>query len=135
MSLKTETVTLDREDGRDFTAYLARPDGNGPYPIMLVIIEAFGVNDHMRKVTEQYANEGYAAICPDLYFRNEGSRVAAYTDIPAAVAMMQKLTDATMTADLSKAIDYLKQQPYANPSKIGTVGYCWERDKQQGRQK
>lgn len=124
MAIVTETIQLPAEGGRSMPAYLARPEGNGPFPILVVIMEGFGLNGHMQKVADQYAAEGYAAISPDLYFRETGPRVAGYDNLPKAIEMLLRLKDSEMTADIGRAIDYLKAQPFANPSQIGTVGYC-----------
>ena len=69
MSINTATVDIAAEDGKSMGLYVAAPDGDGKKPALLVIMEIFGVNAHMKDVTERFANEGYVAISPDLYYR------------------------------------------------------------------
>ncbi len=64
--LATQKVTLQVADGTTMSAYTARPAEEGKFPGMLVFQEAFGVNAHIRDITERMAREGYVAIAPEL---------------------------------------------------------------------
>ena len=84
-----EKVELAVADGTRMAAYVARPEHGGPHPGLLVFQEAFGVNHHIRNVTERFAAEGYVAIAPELFHRTappgfEGS----YTDFPVCDAAL-----------------------------------------------
>src|SRR5438046_7223127 len=68
MNIKTERVKLD-VGGRAMPAYVAAPEGGGAHPAVIVIEEIFGVNAHIRDVTERVAREGYVAIAPDVHHR------------------------------------------------------------------
>jgi len=52
---------------RKLDAYLARPEGNGPFPALVVIHEAFGLNENIKDITRRFANEGYVALGVDLF--------------------------------------------------------------------
>ena len=67
--INTEKVTLAVSDGETMPAYVARPESGGNGRGLLVFQEAFGVNQHIRDVTERFAREGYVAIAPDLFHR------------------------------------------------------------------
>ena len=103
MSVSTTTVSVAAEDGKSMDLYVAAPDGDGKKPALLAIMEIFGVNDHMKHVTERLANEGYVTISPDLYYRlDEG--VIPNTDRDAAFAARGTLYDTKIVEDLNRAI-------------------------------
>src|SRR5882762_7869613 len=64
-------VLIDAADEGRFGAYLAEPAGSGKVPGMLVIQEIFGVNQNIRSICDDYAAQGYIAIAPDLFWRQE----------------------------------------------------------------
>ena len=63
-------TTIKALDGNEFDGYLALP-ASGYGPGIVVLQEIFGVNDHMRSVTDWYAAHGFVALCPDLFWRLE----------------------------------------------------------------
>ena len=63
-----ETVKLTADDGHNFDAYVARPDGQ-PKAGLVIVQEIFGVNVHMRGVADDYAAQGYLAVAPALFDR------------------------------------------------------------------
>jgi carboxymethylenebutenolidase len=81
MSTKTEYVNLAVSDGTSMRAYVAHPEGK-PRAGLLVFQEAFGVNAHIRDVTERFAREGYLAISPELFHRTAPGLEAGYTNFP-----------------------------------------------------
>ncbi|HVB49599.1 MAG TPA: dienelactone hydrolase family protein [Burkholderiales bacterium] len=114
-------IELTAGDGHKLGAYRADPAGK-PRGGVVVIQEIFGVNSHIRSVTDGYAAEGYLAIAPAMYDRVKRNYDTGYTqeDIQAGVAIMQKLNwDQTML-DAKAAIDAAKPA-----GKVGIVGYCW----------
>jgi carboxymethylenebutenolidase len=117
-----QMVQIPTEDGT-MGAYLSRPAGAGPFPGVVVVMEAFGLNDHIKAVTDRIAAEGYVALSPDLYYR-EADRIAAYNDLPKAIGLMGKLKDDRIVADVRTAIDFLKSQPGTRRDRIGMTGFC-----------
>jgi len=105
-------------------AYVARPTGNGPWPAVLVIMEAFGLNEHIKDVTRRVAGEGYVALAPDLYHRSGKGRVAGYDDLPKALELMGALKDDQIVADVSGALGWLEKQPTAEAGRVGITGFC-----------
>lgn len=65
----TEYITIKTHDG-SFEAYVARPTSN-PAPAVVVLHEVFGVNADMRKTCDELAGEGFVAVCPDLFWRQQ----------------------------------------------------------------
>ncbi|MGI4791811.1 MAG: dienelactone hydrolase family protein [Janthinobacterium lividum] len=120
--IKTETVTLTVADGTTMPAYAARPVGDGPFPGILVFQEAFGVNAHIRDVTERFARAGYTAIAPALYHRTDPNFEGSYTDFGPAMTHLQALTDAGQSADIQASYDWLTSD--GGVSQVVSTGYC-----------
>jgi carboxymethylenebutenolidase len=102
--------------------HLARPASGGPYPSLIVVMEAFGLNNNIKNITERFAAEGFVALSPNLFFRNPDN-VAPYSDLPKALRLMGSLNDDQVVADMTAAINHLKTMKEVKP-KFGTVGFC-----------
>jgi carboxymethylenebutenolidase len=103
-------------------AHLARPASGGPYPSLVVVMEAFGLNAHIKSITNRFAAEGFVAIAPNLYFR-QPNNVVEYNDLPGAFRLMGSLNDDQVVTDMTAAINHLKSVKEAKPA-VGTVGFC-----------
>lgn len=102
--------------------HLARPASGGPYPPLVVVMEAFGLNGHIKNITERFAAEGFVAIAPNLYFR-QANNVVGYNDLPGAMRLAGSLGGDQIVADMTAAINYLKTLKEAKPN-VGAVGFC-----------
>jgi carboxymethylenebutenolidase len=122
MEVTGSTIQLNTSDGK-MDAYVAQPKDGGSYPGVVVIQEAFGVNDHIKKVTERIAAEGYVAIAPDIYHR-EAERVISYAEMPKAIAALQRVVDSKAMEDVGAAIAHLKSQGNIKPGSLGVTGFC-----------
>ncbi|HLI85439.1 MAG TPA: dienelactone hydrolase family protein, partial [Bryobacteraceae bacterium] len=96
--MKSEFVNLSVNDGTQMRAYVARPDGK-PRAGLIVFQEIFGINSHIRDVTERFGRQGYLAIAPELFHRSGPGFESGYTDMGPGFAHMQQLTDAGLEAD------------------------------------
>ena len=121
MNLKTEYVNLSVSDGTSMRAYVAHPEGK-PRAGLLVFQEAFGVNGHIRDVTDRFAGEGYLSISPELFHRTAPGLEAGYTDFGAVMPHMQALTEAGLAADIQATYQWLKSEAKDLP--VGATGYC-----------
>ena len=121
MNPQTEYATLSASDGTSMRAYVARPSGTARAGL-LVFQEAFGVNAHIRDVTERFAREGYLAIAPELFHRTAPGLEAGYTDFGAVMPHLQALTDAGLSADIQAAHKWMQGAGKGLP--IGAIGYC-----------
>lgn len=122
MEITSTTHQLNTSDGK-MEAYEARPKNGGARPGIIVLMEAFGVNSHIKDVTERVAREGYVAIAPDLYHR-ESERLVPYKDLEKAVGIMNRLQDPKVMDDVGAAIAHLKSQSYIKQGAIGVTGFC-----------
>ncbi len=123
MDVETETVEVPTAGGK-VPAFLARPKDGTRAPGVLVIQEAFGLNDHIRDVARRIAGEGYVALAPDLYWRGGKGRTVRYDQLPEAIALMQSLKDPEIVSDLGSAIAYLEKQAFVRADRIGITGFC-----------
>ena len=116
-----EFTTIMARDGHEFQAYLAAPAGK-PRGAIVVLQEIFGVNSHIRSVTDGFAVEGYTAIAPSLFDRIRRGIQLGYgpEQRQEAIGYVQQLkTDETMK-DVGAAVAVVK-----NSGRVGSVGYCW----------
>jgi carboxymethylenebutenolidase len=103
-------------------AHLARPASGGPYPVLVVVMEAFGLNKHIKDITNRFAAEGFVAVAPNLYFRQDNN-VVEYNDLPGAFRLMGSLNDDQVVADMTATINFAKSQKDAKPA-VGVTGFC-----------
>ena len=104
------------------SAYVARPESGGAGKGLIILQEAFGVNAHIRDITDRFARAGYTSIAPALFHRTSPNFEGSYTDFPAAMPHMQALTDDGQGADIRAAYAWLTTE--GNASTVGAVGYC-----------
>lgn len=115
------TIQLTAADGHKFSAYKAEPAGK-PRGAVVVIQEIFGVNDHIRKVADGYAADGYLAIAPALF-----DRIRPGIEIGYSMAEIQEgfgYKTATKTDDALQDIQAAVNEA-GKAGKVGAVGYCW----------
>jgi carboxymethylenebutenolidase len=123
-SIATETVSLKVDDGTVMNAYVARPSTDSRHPGLLVFQEAFGVNAHIRDVTERLAREGYVAIAPELYHRTAPGFEGKYDDFAAVRPHLQAMTEKGTIEDIRAAYEWLKSSAHVLPDKIASIGFC-----------
>src|ERR1051325_11791938 len=122
MDVTTSTLQLSTPDGKMET-FEARPKEGGAHPAVVVLMEAFGLNGHIKNVTERIAREGYVAIAPDLYHR-EPERVVPYSELQKAVGIMNRLQDSKVMEDVGAVIAHLKSQSNVKANALGVTGFC-----------
>ncbi|MCI0527957.1 MAG: dienelactone hydrolase family protein, partial [Nitrospira sp.] len=126
MEITTEHVTV-QVDGSSMGGFLAHPTSGGPYPAVLVFMEIFGVNSHIRDVTQRVAREGYAALAIDYYHRTAPGMELGYTnpDIEKGFSHAQQTTTEGLMADIQAAISYLRSRRDVRGDRIGCMGFCF----------
>jgi len=124
--IRTERVQIPNADLL-IDAYLAEPIGAGKFPAIIVVQEIFGVNVHIRDVTERLAKEGYVAIAPAIYQRQAPGFETEYT--PEGIQLGRSYKDQTtakeILSDIQATIDYLQQLPNVQGDAIGSIGFCF----------
>ena len=115
------TTTLTAEDGHEFAAYEAAADG--PVKGRLVVVpEAFGLNDHIRDVCDRLADEGYSVVAPALYDREARGTELGYSEeeVQTARAIMARIPWDAAMLDVRATYDLLAQK-----GSVGITGFCW----------
>ena len=120
-----QTIELTAADGRSLSAYLAEPVGT-PRGAVVVVQEIFGVNSHIRSVTDRWAAVGYLALSPALFDRQEPSIELGYTeaDMQRGFGLMQAAGLDTPLLDIDAARAEL-QRRLGSGGKVGVLGFCW----------
>ncbi|MGB4101844.1 MAG: dienelactone hydrolase family protein [Alphaproteobacteria bacterium] len=118
-------IQIPSLDGKNFDAYIARPSLSTA-PVIIVIQEVFGVNAAMRNICDALAQDGYLALCPDLFWRQERNvQLTDKTDAEWRIA--DQLYDGFNVelgiSDLIATLAYARKMPGCNGT-IGTVGHC-----------
>jgi carboxymethylenebutenolidase len=116
-----ETVKLTANDKHSFDAYVARP-ADQPKAGLVIVQEIFGVNQHIRRIADGFAKDGYLAIAPALFDRVERGIELGYDkdDVAAGRAVRAKISWDQAMSDVSAALGFL-----AGAGKAGVIGYCW----------
>lgn len=123
--IATHRITLAVADGTSMDAYVARPAGPGKYPAILVFQEAFGVNAHIRDVTERFAKGGLVAISPELFHRTAAAGAEiAYDDSANAMQHARAATPEQLILDIRSAYEWLAKDSGVHTDRIASVGFC-----------
>jgi carboxymethylenebutenolidase len=123
--ITAERIQLKVGGSSPMQAYIARPEAGGPHPGLLVFQEAFGVNAHIRDVTERFADQGYVAIAPELFHRTAPAGFeASYSDFPSVRPHMQAATAEAAEADIRATYDWLHSNSQVKGDHISCVGFC-----------
>jgi carboxymethylenebutenolidase len=122
--LLTSHVELSVADGTTMRAYVARPKDQTPRAGLLVFQEAFGVNGHIRDVTERLAREGFSAIAPELFHRTAPGFEGSYSDFNSVMPHIIALKPETMAADVRAAFAGLEADQGTARKPVGCVGFC-----------
>jgi carboxymethylenebutenolidase len=116
-----EFTTLMARDGHEFRAWLSPPVGT-PRGAILVLQEIFGVNAHIRAVTDGFAAAGYVAIAPSLFDRVKRGVELGYSpaDVELGRGFVLQLQEAPLLRDMQACINVVK-----HAGSVAAIGYCW----------
>ncbi|CAI1088743.1 MULTISPECIES: dienelactone hydrolase family protein [Serratia] len=110
--------------GDELPAYIAKPaDHGGPFPVVLVVQEIFGVHEHIQDLCRRLAKQGYLAIAPELYFRQGDAN--DYSDIGELFQqLVTKVPDRQVLSDLDHAAHWATRHG-GDAGKLAITGFCW----------
>lgn len=115
-----------QDDSGSFAAYIAHPAGHGPHPALILIQEIFGVNANMRAWADRFAQHGYLAIVPDLFWRQQpGVQLTDQSEAEwkRAIDLMNGFDMNKGVEDLATTLHWLRQNAECN-GKVGCAGFC-----------
>ena len=115
-----ETVSLQGHGDDTINAYFARPLGVGPFPGVVLIHHVPGWDEWYKEATRRFAHHGYAAICPNLYYRDGHGDPE---DIAAKVRAAGGVADDQVIGDVTSGMRLLRSLPYSS-GKVGVIGTC-----------
>ena len=110
-------------EGTPIPVYRAYPKEGGPFPIVIVVQEIFGVHEHIRDVCRRLAKQGYFAFAPSLYHRQgDVTNLKSFDEIRPIVA---KVPDAQVMSDIDAGLKWAEKAGPADPGKVAITGFCW----------
>jgi len=118
--MQTETRSVEAPDG-EMPVYVAHPDEQ-PSRAVIVIQEAFGVNDHIQDVTRRAAAAGYLGVAPHVFHRSGGG-VVSYGDMEGVMKHFQALSDKGLLDDIDATLGLIHGEGITDDS-VGIVGFC-----------
>jgi len=123
--MTTRWIEIATADG-PMHAYLAEPDGAGPYPGVVVLQEAFGVNAYVQSVCGRLADAGFVALAPELFHRAGTHVEIAYDEKDRArvMAALGELTNDLLEEDVGAAVAALRARTDVAPTRLAIVGFC-----------
>jgi carboxymethylenebutenolidase len=132
--VSADTITTDRKgltagevkipvkDG-EIPAYRAMRAKGGPFPVVLVVQEIFGVHEHIKDVCRRFAKQGYLAVAPEMYARQ--GDVSKLKDFKEIFKIVSKVPDEQVMSDLDAAVAWAKKTGKGDTSKLAITGFCW----------
>jgi carboxymethylenebutenolidase len=126
VTISSNTVTVPNGE-LAIEAHLAIPQATGTFPAIIVIQEIFGVNLHIREITDRLAEEGYVAISPAIYQRQAPGFEVGYSDADVEIGRKYKeqTTATELLSDIRATIDYLYSLPQVEQNGVGAIGFCF----------
>jgi carboxymethylenebutenolidase len=121
-AIQAEAIEFPGE-GATLMGYLARPAGDGTFPIILVCHENRGLTDYIRDVTRRLGKAGYVALAVDLLSRQGGK--GAITDAAQIPATLGNSPPEQFVGDFRSGLAFVQSQPYTQGDQVGMIGFCF----------
>jgi carboxymethylenebutenolidase len=116
-------IRMGTPDG-PMDAFVAHPDGEGPFPVVVVYMAAPGLTDALRGIGRRLAGEGYYAVAPDLYHRFGDGITFGPDDRDAMMEMLGRLSDDMVLRDTKGVLAFLDGDARAAAAPLGCIGFC-----------
>jgi carboxymethylenebutenolidase len=120
--LSAGEVKIPTTDG-EIPAYRAMPATGGPFPVVLVVQEVFGVHEHIKDLCRRLAKRGYFAVATELYARQ--GDVSKLTDMKDVMAIVKEVPNAQVMSDLDATLAWAKSTGKAAVARAAVTGFCW----------
>ena len=104
----------------ELSGYLARPQGAGPFPGIVVLMEAFGLKHHIQRACDRLARMGFSALAPDIYH----GQVLDYGDMEGVRAKIPTVNDDQVMREVGSALEWLALHAGADHGRLGVLGFC-----------
>ncbi|HEY4033599.1 MAG TPA: dienelactone hydrolase family protein [Ktedonobacteraceae bacterium] len=118
--MSTGEILVFPGDKRQLEGYLARPDGNGPFPGLVIIHEVYGLNENIKDITRRFADVGYVALAVDLFARRNKA-ICMFRFF--SQLLFHSLNNESIR-DLKQALTFMATRPEVDGMRLGAVGFC-----------
>lgn len=112
-------AAIPNATGQPVAVYVARPEGEGPFPAVIMLHEFWGLKPEIIGKTDALAAEGYVVVAPDMY------RGQTTTWLPRAIYLALTVPESQALGDLDPVFDWLQEQPDVDPDRIVVMGFCY----------
>jgi len=109
------------EIGAGLEGYVARPEGRGPFPAVVVIMEAFGITGHIQNACKRLAQAGFVALAPDHF---HGEVIPYNSEMPTIIAKISSLKDDVLVQEVGQCLDWFDAQADVKRGAHGIIGFC-----------
>lgn len=120
MALIHEEIFFPSSSKRQLKGVLTRPEGEGPFPGLVVIHEAFGLTENIKRCAQRFAAAGYATLAVDLF----AGRNTALCIFRTMRGLLSNPLNHEGIHDLKATLDFFAEQDYVDAERVGAVGYC-----------
>lgn len=124
MKLAENYLTIGTPSGAMSVFTAALEESYRRLPVIIVIQEIFGVNDHIKEVCRRFAREGYLALAPELFHRQGKHVTAPYGAREVVMPLLGSLSNEDLISDVRDVMNFLPELPAANPEKVFAIGFC-----------
>jgi carboxymethylenebutenolidase len=107
----------------EIPGYRAMPASGGPFPVVLVVQEIFGVHEHIKDICRRFAKLGYFAVAAELFARQ--GDVSQISDIKAIMPIVARVPDTQVMSDLDATVAWAQQSGKGDAAHLGITGFCW----------
>jgi carboxymethylenebutenolidase len=120
----TQGLTAGEVKIGEMPGYRAMPDKDGPFPVVLVVEEIFGVHEHIKDLCRRLAKQGYFAVAPELFARQgDVSKIENVQEIITNV--VGKVPDEQVMSDLDATVAWAAKSGKADTARLAITGFCW----------
>ena len=123
--IEVADVTYPAPDGFDLPAYVARPAGDGPFPVVIVASEIFGIHAYIQDICRRLAKAGYAAIAPAFFVRVADPAPLTMEQMPRIREIVGAAKYEQVMGDVAATLDWAGGQLWVDDDKVGITGFCW----------
>jgi len=120
--IEASDVSIPVDNGQTLRGYRAMPLTNGPFPVVLVAAEIFGLNHYIKDVCRRLAKAGYYAIVPDLYSRKVD--LTTITSMAEIMPIVNSKFDTELVADYDATVEFVRASFKGDMSRMAITGFC-----------
>ena len=122
---KTEKIIASTSDG-PINLHVFYPEHSNTKPLTAIIVlqEAFGVNDNINSICSHFVRDGFLVVAPELFHRAGSDIIIPYDQFPKVMSILGPLTNDQLSEDVKAAYDFIKNIKNLKIEKIGSIGFC-----------